>query len=150
MFILPNFNYLFCAIPSPGDSYTKKLNTLLFNYLCDNKPDKVKRSCVTQDYRNFELRMVDLKSHITAIKLSWISKLIKNNHNQFSTILQNSLLPISKITIFGTDWLKGFNKKYIIHSGKKYSVFRLFFLENQAITNTKELLLPPLWFNPKI
>ena len=122
-FILSNFNYLFFAIPSPGDSYTKNLNTLLFNYLWDNKPDKLKRSCVTQDCRNFELRMVDLKSHINAIKLSWISKLIKNNHNQFSTILENSLLSISKITKLGSDWLNGFNKKYIIHSRKKYSVF---------------------------
>ena len=121
-FILSNFNYLFSAIPSPGDLYTKNLNTLLFNYRWDNKPDKVKRSCVTQDYRNFGLRMVDLKCHINAIKLLWISILIKNNHNQFSTILENSLLPISKITILGSDWLKDFNKKYIIHSGKKYSV----------------------------
>ena len=57
-FILSNFNYLFCAIWSPGDSYTKNLNTLLFNYLWDNKPDKDKHSCVTQDYRNFGLRLI--------------------------------------------------------------------------------------------
>ena len=151
-FILSNFNYLFYAIPSPGDSYTKNLNTLLFIYLWDNKPDKVKRSCVTQDYRNFGLRMVDLKSHINAIKLLWISKLIKNNHNQFSTILENSLLSISKITKLRSDWLKGFNKKIYNPFWKEVLVFSVLitFLENESITNTRELLLSPLWFNPKI
>ena len=94
--------------------------------------------------------MVDLKSHIKAIKLFWISKLIKNNHNQFSTILENSLLSISKITKLGSDWLKGFNKKIYNPFWKEVFSILIIFSENQSITNTRERLLSSLWFNPKI
>ena len=76
-FIISNFNYLFSAIPSPDKTFLKNLNRLLFNYLWDNKPDKICRTCVIQDYRDFGLRMVDLTSHISALKLVWLNKLLK-------------------------------------------------------------------------
>ena len=67
-FVLSQFNYLSASIPSPNEEFIRKLNDLLFSYLWNAKPDKIKHQCVTQDYDNYGLRMVNI-NHINASKL---------------------------------------------------------------------------------
>ena len=49
-FLLSKFNHLFISIPAPDDCFIKQLNSLLFNYLWGDKPDKIKRKYITLDY----------------------------------------------------------------------------------------------------
>ena len=42
-FIMSKYIHLFSALPSPSKSHIQNLNKLLFTFLWDNKPDKIKR-----------------------------------------------------------------------------------------------------------
>ena len=69
-FILSKFSHLFMTINSPGNYFIKQLNSSLFTFLWDNKPDKIKREYVTQDYINGGLRMVNIECFIQSLKLT--------------------------------------------------------------------------------
>ena len=149
-FIISNFNYLFASIPSPDNLFISNLNKLLFSYLWDNKPDKITRTCVIQDYKEFGLRMIDLTSHINALKLAWINKLLKDNSSQFCKIVEQTILPVAEISKFGSDWLKRFLKKMYNPFWKEVFTILINVLDKDQLCHKNELLISPLWYNPKI
>ena len=69
-FIISKVTHLFTCIPSPDVHFIKTLNTLLFSYLWDGKPDKIKRKWKTQDYDYGGLRMINLNCFIQSLKLT--------------------------------------------------------------------------------
>ena len=70
-------NHLFMSIPNPNELFIKKLNTLLFKYIWDEKPDKIKRDILYQPYNKGGLNMIDVKNFMIALKSSWIRRLFK-------------------------------------------------------------------------
>ena len=52
----------------------KQLNGLFFDFLWNNKGDKIKRNVITQNYGNGVLRMIDISSFNKALKSVWIRK----------------------------------------------------------------------------
>jgi hypothetical protein len=41
--IVPQLTYLLSVLPNPGQNYLKDIDSLIFNFLWDNKPPKIKR-----------------------------------------------------------------------------------------------------------
>ena len=41
--IVPQLTYLLSVLPNPGENYLKDIDSLIFNFLWDNKPPKIKR-----------------------------------------------------------------------------------------------------------
>ena len=74
--ILPKFNHLFASLPTP-DKIINELNKILFDYLWEGKPDKIKRSIVCQNYDHGGLKMVDLFKFEKSMKLNWIKRITK-------------------------------------------------------------------------
>ena len=58
--ILPLFTHCFYAIPTPNKEILKIINKLMFGYLWDGKPYKIKSSTLVQKYENGGLNMVDI------------------------------------------------------------------------------------------
>ena len=48
-FAISQFVYLFTVLPNPPQSFIKDLNTILYNFIWNSKPDKVKRTVLIQD-----------------------------------------------------------------------------------------------------
>ena len=48
--IISKLNYLFITIPNPELSFIDKLNKAFYNFIWDNKPDKVNREQLVQSY----------------------------------------------------------------------------------------------------
>jgi hypothetical protein len=46
--IVPQLTYLLSVLPNPGQNYLKDIDSLIFNFLWDNKPPKIKREVVLQ------------------------------------------------------------------------------------------------------
>ena len=44
----------------------------MFNFLWNNKNDKVKRKCIEQNYDKGGLRNVDLQNFMNAFKITWL------------------------------------------------------------------------------
>ena len=66
-------------LPDPEDNFLKELNGLLNGFLWGGKNDKIKRSGVCQAYEAGGLRMVDVKSFLAALKISWLKRILCDN-----------------------------------------------------------------------
>ena len=42
-FIMSKFIHIFTSLPTPSDDKIKEINKLIFTFLWDNKPEKIKR-----------------------------------------------------------------------------------------------------------
>ena len=77
--VLPKITHLIMALPDPPDNTINTLNTLFFKFIWQNKPDKVKRDLIIQNYRNGGLNMINISNYITSLKCTWIRRLHVSN-----------------------------------------------------------------------
>ena len=47
----------------------------MFNFIWENKPDKISRKTITNEYTKGGLKMIDIDLFITSLKASWIKRL---------------------------------------------------------------------------
>ena len=52
-----------------SETFLKATNKLIFNFLWDGKPDKIKRSIMVSDYTSGGMKMVDIYNFERALKL---------------------------------------------------------------------------------
>ena len=48
--IISKFNHLFLSIPGPDDNMISQLNSKIYSFIWDDKPDKIKRDLLCQEY----------------------------------------------------------------------------------------------------
>lgn len=146
---LPKLNHLFLALPNPSDDLIKQLQTMCFNFLWSNRPDKIKRTVVIQDYENGGLRMIDIRTFMNALKITWIRRQLIAHKDCFE--IHNWLYPFTKkFFIYGSDFIV--NNLDRIHNPFWYDVYKglhEFSLSYKPLT-WKEFLSTPLWFNISI
>ena len=53
----------------------------MFDFLWDDKPDKISRKTIIQDYENSGLKMIDLNIFLTSIKAGWVKRLTNNDND---------------------------------------------------------------------
>ena len=149
-FVLPQFIHLFTSIPSPSKEFIKKLNEMFYNFIWDNKPDKIKRKYITQDHKNAGLRMVDLDTFIVSLKLSWIDRIVKSSRKDYIIIFEKSMSPLNKFLKMGMDWTKMvIQKSNNIFWNQVLSTW-VKFSENAVISDNNDILTCPIWYNPLI
>lgn len=44
--LISQFNHLFISLPNPDDKFVKKLNSLIYDFLWNGKPDKIKMEVI--------------------------------------------------------------------------------------------------------
>ena len=79
-FALPKLIYPLTVLENPKPELVNQINKYMFDFLWDDKPDKIKRKTIIQDYENSGLKMIDLNIFITSIKAGWVKR-ITNNEN---------------------------------------------------------------------
>ena len=60
-----------------GAKYIKQLENKFYEFLWNNKPDKVKRINITQNYQKGGLKMINLEYFVKAMKGTWIRRLLQ-------------------------------------------------------------------------
>ena len=60
--VIPKLNHLILTIPNPSVEFIIAFERKLFNFVWNNKPDKIKRNSVVQDYKNGGLKLIDFKN----------------------------------------------------------------------------------------
>ena len=104
-FLLSKLNHLFTTLPSPKESFLKEINTLLYKFIWNDKPDKIKRNLLIQNYNNGGLKMIDLVKFIRALKITWIRRLLSSQQASWKSLFQISILPINNLTIFESSYI---------------------------------------------
>jgi len=109
-FILGKFNHLFISLPLPSNQFIKQINDLLFKYLWDNKPDRIRRSQITSDYAEGGLKMVNLENFIKALKATWIRRLMISDA-PWVLLFEILVCPRTKIATLGPHWCQILHNK---------------------------------------
>ena len=100
-FLISKLIHLFTSLPTPSDEFIKKVETQIYHFLWDGKPDKIKRSQVVQHYKNAGLNMLDIKNFIKSLKISWFKRLIDSNDNPWIHLFKNTISPIHSLYELG-------------------------------------------------
>ena len=74
--ILSQLNHLFMSIPLPGKGFCENLNKKLYNFVWDDKPEKIKRVILSQNKVNGGLKMPNIVNFIDALKCTWIRRIL--------------------------------------------------------------------------
>ena len=139
------------SLPSPSEKIFKELESLFYNFLWNNGPDKIKRVISTQSKVYGGLDMLDIRLFNMALKISWIGKLFSKTSKWILAIKQicPTMLKILEngpefiITLrksndndFWDDTLlyfKLFSEKFVINSWQKLMSQSFLFAKNIKI-----------------
>ena len=84
----------------------KRIETLFFQFLWNNRNDPVKRTKMVQPYECDGLRMVDLTSFIKSMKIGWIKRLYWSNQSSWAQIIKLHLPPTELLLTYGSKKLR--------------------------------------------
>ena len=84
--ILPQIQFLFSMIETP-EHILKTIDEMLFKYLWNNKPPKIKRQTIIAPTEEGGLNMVDVYEVNNAAKYSWIKKLVSDIDGKWKPLM---------------------------------------------------------------
>ena len=82
-FFLSKLIYLFINIPDPSPEFLKEVE-LLLRFLWGGKINKIKRTTICKGYEDGGLKMVDIYSFLTTLKISWLRRLTEKNSSSLN------------------------------------------------------------------
>lgn len=94
--------HLLISLPDPHDDFVKTLEKELISFLWNGKRSKIKKSIIFKQYSEGGLRMLNIRSFLSAMKLSWLKRLLMDSEwKEFTLNLYSELENLNK---FGTDY----------------------------------------------
>ena len=78
-------NYLLQCITVTNEIIAK-IESLFFKFLWNDKPDKLKRKQLIQNYEKGGLRMIDIKTQLQTFQIKWVLRLISDNDTTWKII----------------------------------------------------------------
>ena len=129
----------------------KEINTICFQFLWDEKGDKIKRNVMINDYAEGGLKMIDIESFNKSLKSSWIKKYLDiENSSSWKIFFDLELQSYGGKALF----LGKLNRKDVRFSIKVSDPFIKEILEiwsdaffDEDLTSKEHLLSSPLWYN---
>ena len=87
--LVSKFLHIFIALPNPSKEFIKKLNTELFRFLWNGKRDRISRKSIMLPHSDGGIGMIDVKTFIDAVKVTWARREIRSNHIWATLFSQN-------------------------------------------------------------
>ncbi len=82
---LPKLLYVAGNLAVP-EWFVKKINDMMFKFLWNNGPDRVKRTTIINNIEDGGLKMIHFESMVKAQKVMWIKRLCNNEHGSWKVI----------------------------------------------------------------
>lgn len=145
--ILSKLIHLWLLLPRPPENRISELQAMCFKFVWNNKPDKISRKTSVKAVTNGGLGLPDVKTLITALKLTWIRK-YKNSSHKWKSIVTEGFTQISQLEIYGPE----ITNKYVggnVFWTEVFNAYREFFYKVE-IRRLDEILAIPLCFNKNI
>ena len=149
-FLLSQLNHLFIALPNPPPETLKEINTILYKFLWDNKPDKIKRINSTLPYSKGGINMINIENFIAALKITWIRRLFSSTMTPTKTLFESLISPINKIHTLGSQYIQ--SKLNNIKNKFWYDTLSSWvkLCSQLKPRNYQELCSNPIWYNPLV
>ena len=101
--------HILISLPSPSVKMIKKINTLLFDFLWDGKPDKIKRKDAILKFEKGGLGMISIESFDKALKLTWLRRML-TSESKWKKIIFCMYPKLNEITLYGDCFIKSLCK----------------------------------------
>ena len=91
-FAVPKLIYPLTVLQNPDQNCINKIKKLMFQFLWDNKPEKISRDKIIQDYCHGGLKMLDIDKFIQSLKCSWVKRLKFRPYSKWVQLYETMLL----------------------------------------------------------
>ena len=120
--LVPTLNHLFISIPNPNDQTIQELNNIFLEFLWEG-PAKINYNVIIKQYCDGGLKMINLKSFMNSMKLTWLRRMVTSN-SSWQEIISNKIC-FKELFSLGTSYieniLKNIKNKFWIDVLKAYS-----------------------------
>ena len=72
--------FLLSVLPKPPESFLQELESIIFSFIWDKKPDKINRKTIIGDYETGGLKMLHIRSIIMGLKIAWIKRFLNDDN----------------------------------------------------------------------
>lgn len=146
---IPMIVHLLRALPSPDHNFFKEANNIIYKFIWDNKPDKIKRSVLINDYSAGGTNLIHLESFAKSMKIFWVKKILNDTYNtEWKTLI------LDKIQKFGGNYIWHYHSESIKKIGTKLNPFWndvcKIWSEVMEIDKNQDILSQTVWYNPEI
>ena len=147
--IISKVIHLLTVLPTPPN-FLKLVNDLLFGFLWDDKPDKIKRITTCKDYFEGGLKMIDIYSFEKSLKINWLKRKFLQPNTQWSTLFHEMYGSLDRVYKLGGEW--AISKKIAFENKFWKSVFEGWskFCKSKTPRNNFEILQSCIWYNTQL
>ena len=142
--IIPKFVYIASLLPTPKDAI-KELNQLLFKFLWKGV-DKTTRLSVINEYEKGGLKMIDLETMITSLRLTWLKRIFGINEGAWKDYLRHQLKRFGGLFLFHCNY----NVKDHPIPSQFYTEMLQWWAEFRDEFSTKKYWLSIVWNNQDV
>ena len=106
-YVLSKFIHLFSTLPNPSIDFLKKLNTIIYTFIWDGKPDKISRNQLSKQTTEGGLKMIDITQFIKCLKISWLRRIVlSDNTTPWNSLISYNIPNINVIFELGVHTAK--------------------------------------------
>ena len=120
-YALPKLIYPLTSLPNPPKETIKRVEKMMYDFIWDAKPDKIKQEILTSDYDKGGLRMINIeKKIIWSLKISWVKRILQTESNSLLKHLYENVFKqfggniLFECNFNEADNSKHFNKKHFL------------------------------------
>ena len=153
---LPKLCHLALVLPDLNKHQIKQLETLAFNFLWDNKPDKIARDHVKLSEKAGGLGFLDIKDFWLSLKFSWLRRALHTSAfwpkiliQQVESIIGHNLT-IPDLLQLGPRYLEKVGKNIDNKFWKQVLCSVGLFMQGALFCNPEKIITAPFWDNPLI
>ena len=103
--VLSKIVHILIALPSPNINIFKKINDMLYEFLWDGKPDKIKRDVIKLKLESGGLGMIDIILFDKSLKLTWLRRLIRGK-SKWKDLICTQYPKLKTILYFGDQFAR--------------------------------------------
>ena len=96
--------FFFISLPCSNPFITRALNDICYEFIWDQKPDKLNKKQLCTNNQEAGLKMIDTDSFIKGMKVSWIHYLNIETTPPWVQLAKHIVGDIDKVLLFGSDW----------------------------------------------
>ena len=145
---LSKFVHLFISLPAPPNELIKELEKNVYKFLWNSGQDRIKRRIIIKNIEYAGLRMVELRSFIKALKVSWLRRILQQSDTGGWKELAS--INFSEIFSFGGVCAAKLSSNLQNPFWKDLMQVWSEFCEAVPVENIKQILICPIWHNDRI
>ena len=142
------FVHLFISLPAQPNGLISELEKLFYDFLWNSSPDRIKRRIIIKNIACAGLRMVELRSFIKALKVSWLRRILHQTKPNEWTCL--TLIYFHTLFSIGGSYAFKLSSELLNPFWKDFMHIWAEICKIVPVENIGQILDSPLWHNKNI